>query len=200
MFPICFKGNQVVKAWPTVNDPTSIVVDSENVLRKGLTYSKTFNHELQIFQSKPYIVFSQKVKDTLFYPSLNHLQQWNQILVVSGDPIDNEQVDDKNKEKGTDQDSDSPKITITLYSDETPFEKVQSFQVEQEHFEFATVANDRRKDQTSVLLALATENENGTAAKLVRLEANSDSTWTHTIHKVDNPSEHAIVLLNTLIQ
>ena len=173
---------------PWVSDPMSIVIDSEKVLRERKTFSKTFKHQLQIFEQKPQIVFCQKVKDTGFYPSLNHLQQWKLILVVSGDPIVSKKVDDKNKEKDTDQGSDSRKITITLYSDIAPFKEVQSFQVEQEHFLYATVANDRRKDQTSVLLALATYHPHQTAAKLIRLEVSSDSEWPHSIHKVENPT------------
>ena len=76
---------------------------------------------------------------------------------------------------------------------------MQSFQVEQEHFEFATVANDRRKDQTSVLLALAAVDPHQTAAKLIRLEVKSDSEWPHTIHKVKNPTHLEDVLKNTII-
>ena len=66
-----------------------------------------------------------------FFPSINHLLQWNLILVVSGEPADSEQVDDKAKKKGTGQDNDSVKITFTLYYDRPPFEKFQYFQVEQ---------------------------------------------------------------------
>ena len=49
MLPNCSQGVQDVAVWPTVKNPTSIVIDSEKVLREGLTYSKTFKHELEIF-------------------------------------------------------------------------------------------------------------------------------------------------------
>ena len=133
MLPNCFEGVYPVMIWPTVNDPTSIVIDSEKVLREGTTISKTFNHELQILKNQPQIVFSKKVKPG-FDPSLNHLQKWNLILVVSGNPVDTDKVDDKEKEKDTSHDNNTTKISVNLYSDEPPFNKKQSFQVEQEHF------------------------------------------------------------------
>ena len=112
---------------------------------------------------------------------------------MSGDPVDSEQVDDENKEQ------DSVKITITLYSIESPFKKIRCFQVEQAHFQFAAVANYRIKDKTSLLMALATVNDHETAAKLVRLQVNSDSSWTHTIHDVENPVADPTRLLNTIV-
>ena len=182
-------------AWNTVTNRTLIVIDSEKALRHFKTLSKTFKHEIQIHEQQPRIVFCQKVmKNKIeFMPSINHLQQQNLILVVSGDPADSEQVDEKNEEQ------DSVKITITLYSIESPFNKIRCFQVEQAHFEFATVANYRIKDKTSLLMALATVNNHETAAKLVRLQVNSDSSWTHTIHDVENTIAYPDVLTNTIV-
>ena len=48
MLPDGLKGVEHVEPW--VSDPMSIVIDSEKVLRERKTFSKTFKHELQIFE------------------------------------------------------------------------------------------------------------------------------------------------------
>jgi len=102
------------------------------------------------------------------------LKKWSLILVVSGQAADSVTVNDKEKKEVTAQ-NNSDKIDITLYSDTAPFNKEHSFQIEKFNFDFASVANDFRKEQTSILLALATINPDTNAAKLIKLELDKAS-------------------------
>ena len=78
---------------------------------------------------------------------MNHLQLWNKILVASAEPVASDKADDNDKEKDTAQGSDSNKITFSLYSDQAPYVKSESITVEKKHFEFVSVANDRREQK-----------------------------------------------------
>jgi len=77
-----------------------------------------------------------------FKSSINHLKEQNLILVASGHT------------------NDSLKISLHLFTDVMPFEKVKSLTVEREDFEILIVSDDRRKVQNNVIMTLATVNDN----------------------------------------
>ena len=84
-----------------------------------------------------------------------------------------------------------------------PFEKVQTLSVEREDYRVLIVADDMRKDQNYVIMALASMNEEFKPAKLVKLETNESKKWTLTTKEVYNydeiPDDYTEKVLNCLI-
>ena len=122
---------------------------------------------------------------TEFISSINHLKQQNLILVAGGHTTETE------------------KVSINLFTDTMPFEKVQTLSVEREDYRVLIVADDMRKDQNNVIMALATLNPEHKPAKLVKLETNESKKWTLTTQEVFDydqiPDDETDKLLNCLI-